>query len=143
KFERIVAETITEEQLNPKIPVDLEIDFADITPKFWRILKQFNPFGPQNMKPIFCTKNLIDYNSQSRLIGKDSSHLRLVLSDEWGKNPKSGVAFYSGDMRNYDMPAILQHLKNGGKINICYHLEDNTFNGHTTLQIVVKDIEIV
>ncbi|MDR1544961.1 MAG: single-stranded-DNA-specific exonuclease RecJ [Prevotellaceae bacterium] len=143
KFERIVAETITEEQLNSQIPVDLEIDFADITPKFWRIIKQFNPFGPQNMKPTFCTRNLIDFNSQSRLIGKDSSHLRLVLSDTYGKNSKLGVAFHSGDMRNYDMSAILQHLKNGGKINICYHLEDNTFNGQTSLQIVVKDIKIV
>ncbi|MDR0829630.1 MAG: single-stranded-DNA-specific exonuclease RecJ [Prevotellaceae bacterium] len=143
RFEKNVEETITEEQLNPQIEVDLNIDFAEITPKFWRILKQFNPFGPENMKPVFCTKNLIDYQNQSKLIGKDSTHLRLVLSDILGKNAKSGVAFCSGDMRNYDMQAILTHLKNGGKVDICYTLEDNTFNGQTNLQIMVKDVLVV
>jgi single-stranded-DNA-specific exonuclease len=142
RFEKYVAETILPEQLNPQINIDCEIDFEAITPKFLRILKQFNPFGPENMKPIFCSRNLTDYENKSRLIGKDSTHLRLVLTGD-GKLFHSGVAFHSGDMRNYNMSEILQHLKNGGKIDICYTLEDNTFNGQTNTQLVVKDIKIV
>ena len=143
RFENYVEQTILPEQLNPQLNIDCEIDFEEITPKFLRILKQFNPFGPENMKPVFCTRNLIDYENKSRLIGKDSTHLRLVLSNISGKNQQSGVAFRSDDMRNYDMNDILQHLKNGGKIDICYTLEENTFNGMTNTQLMVKDIKVV
>jgi len=143
RFENYVEQTILPEQLNPQLNIDCEIDFEEITPKFLRILKQFNPFGPENMKPVFCTRNLIDYENKSRLIGKESTHLRLVLSNISGKNQQSGVAFRSDDMRNYNMNDILQHLKNSGKIDICYTLEENTFNGQTNTQLMVKDIKMV
>jgi len=143
RFEKYVEDTILPEQLNPQISIDCEIDFEEITPKFLRILKQFSPFGPENMKPVFCTRNLIDYENKSRLIGKENTHLRLVLSNISGKNQQSGVAFRSDNMRNYDMQKILQHLKNNGKIDICYTLEENTFNGMTNTQLMVKDIRVV
>jgi single-stranded-DNA-specific exonuclease len=143
RFENYVEKTILPEQLYPQINIDCEIDFEEITPKFLRILKQFSPFGPENMKPIFCTRNLIDFEDKSRLVGKDSTHLRLVLTDSSGKNQQSGVAFHSGDMRDYNMKKILAHLKNNSKIDICYTLEENTFNGQTNTQIMVKDIKMV
>ena len=143
RFENYVENTILPEQLNPQLNIDCEIDFEEITPKFLRILKQFSPFGPENMKPVFCTRNLIDYENKSRLIGKENTHLRLVLSNISGKNQQSGVAFRSDDMRNYDMQKILQHLQSGGKIDICYTLEENTFNGLTNTQLMVKDIKMV
>ena len=143
RFYNYVEKTILQEQLNPQINIDCEIDFEEITPKFLRILKQFSPFGPENMNPVFCTRNLVDYDNRSRLIGKDSTHLRLVLTNSSGKIFQSGVAFHSDDMRNYDMQKILQHLKNGSKIDICYTLEENTFNGQTNTQLMVKDIRVV
>lgn len=143
KFEKYVEKTILPEQLEPHIEVDTVITLADITPKFIRILKQFNPFGPGNTKPVFCSCKLVDFDAKSRLIGKDNTHLKLVLSDIDGNNCINGVAFHSGEMRNYDMANILTHIRAGGRIDICYTVEENTFNGQTDIQLMVKDIRIV
>jgi single-stranded-DNA-specific exonuclease len=143
RFEKYVAETILPEQLYPQINVDCEIEFEEITPKFIRILKQFNPFGPENMKPLFCSRNLIDFEGKSRLIGIDDMHLKLVLTNERKKVLHSGVAFCSGEMRNYNMKNFLNHIKNGGKIDICYTLEENNYNGITSMQLMVRDIRAV
>jgi single-stranded-DNA-specific exonuclease len=143
KFEKYVEQTILPEQLEPQIEIDTVITLADITPKFVRILKRFNPFGPGNMKPVFCSRELIDFEGKSRLIGKDNTHLKLVLSDIDRNNCLNGVAFHSGEMRNYDMANILKHIQSGGKIDICYTIEENTFNGQTDTQLMVKDIRMV
>ena len=142
KFENYVAQTITIEQLTPQIDIDTEIDFAKITPKFIRILKQFAPFGPKNMKPVFYTSNLMDFRNQSRLIGKDNTHARLTLTQN-GYAFFEGVAFCSNSMRDYDMAEVIKHLKENGKIDICYTIEENTFNGKTTNQLIIKDLRML
>ncbi|MDR1652157.1 MAG: single-stranded-DNA-specific exonuclease RecJ [Prevotellaceae bacterium] len=132
-FERYVAENITEEMLSPQIEVDAVIEFKDITPKFFRILKQFAPFGPQNMKPLFVSKKVFDYGT-SRLVGKDQEHLKLELTDSSSENVMNGIAF-----RMYEFNEPLKALN---PLDIAYTLEENTFNGNTSIQLMIRDIKL-
>ena len=93
------------------------------------------------MKPVFCTRRLRDFRSQSRLIGKDNTHAKLVLTQD-NKIFFDGVAFCSGYMRDYNMGKIINHLRSGGYIDICYTMEENSFNGTTTNQLMIRDIKI-
>ena len=133
RFENYVANNIQESQLQPQIDIDSEITFADITPKFLRILKRFAPFGPGNMKPIFCTRHVIDYDNHSKLVGKDQEHLKLELVDNSSETIMNGIAFR---MKDY-----FKHLKALEPLDICFTLEENTFNGNTTTQLMIKDIK--
>ncbi|MDD4198368.1 MAG: single-stranded-DNA-specific exonuclease RecJ [Paludibacter sp.] len=133
RFEQFVSENITEEQTSPQINIDALIDFKDITPKFFNVLKQFGPFGPGNMKPVFATKKVMDYGS-SRLVGKEQEHLRLELVDPSSENVMNGIAF--------GMYEFNDHLKSMKPLDICYTLEENAFNGNTTIQLMIKDIKV-
>ncbi|MBR0334611.1 MAG: single-stranded-DNA-specific exonuclease RecJ [Bacteroidales bacterium] len=131
RFEQYVIDNIQEEQMQPTIDIDAEIRFQDITPKFFRILKQFNPFGPDNNKPIFCTKRVFDYGT-SRRVGRDQEHLKLELVDSHSESIMNGIAF--GMSQHNDK------VKSFNPFDICYHIEENTFNGNTSIQLLVKDI---
>lgn len=134
RFEKYVAEHIEEDQTYPQIDIDAIIEFKDITPKFFRVLKQFGPFGPGNMKPVFESKNVYDFGS-SRLVGKDQEHLKLELTDSSSENVMSGIAF-----RMYEFN---DHLKALNPLDICYTLEENNFNGNTSIQLMIRDIKKV
>ena len=135
RFEKYVQENLTAEDSVPEIEVDLKINFSDITAKFMRILNQFAPFGPGNLAPIFWTDNVYDTGA-SRPVG-GHRHLKLSLAQEGDKelgiSPFSGIAFSKGDL--YD------RIHSGEPFSICYHLEYNTWQGKTTLQLNVKDIK--
>ena len=135
RFEAYVRENLTAEDSVPEIEVDLKINFRDITAKFMRILNQFAPFGPGNLSPIFWTDNVYDTGA-SRPVG-GHRHLKLTLAQEGDKelglSPFSGIAFSKGDL--YD------RIHSGEPFSICYHLEYNTWQGKTTLQLNVKDIK--
>lgn len=133
RFEKYVAETITEEQTSPQIDIDAQIAFKDITPKFFSVLKQFGPFGPGNMKPVFSTSKVMDYGS-SRLVGKDQEHLKMELVDSSSENVMNGIAF--------GMYEFNDHLKSLNPLDICYTLEENTFNGNTNIQLMIRDIKV-
>lgn len=133
RFERYVSENILEEQTYPQIEIDAVLEFKDITPKFFRVLKQFAPFGPGNMKPIFVSKKVMDFGT-SRLVGKDQEHLKLELVDTSSENVMNGIAFR---MHEYN-----DHLKALNPLDICYTLEENVFNGNTSIQLMIKDIKI-
>ena len=133
RFESDVSANIKEDQLQPQIDIDAEIRFADITPKFIRILKRFAPFGPGNMKPVFCTRNVRDYEDHSKLVGRDQEHLKLELVDNSSETIMNGIAVR---MKDY-----IKHLKALEPLDICYTLEDNTFNGNTTTQLMIRDIK--
>ncbi|MEA4983372.1 MAG: single-stranded-DNA-specific exonuclease RecJ [Paludibacter sp.] len=133
RFEKYVAETITEEQTSPQIDIDAQISFRDITPKFFSVLKQFGPFGPGNMKPVFSTSKVMDYGS-SRLVGKEQEHLKMELVDSSSENVMNGIAF---GMYEYN-----DHLKSLHPLDICYTLEENTFNGNTNIQLMIRDIKV-
>lgn len=133
RFEQFVFSNITDEQTSPQVNIDALISFKDITPKFFSVLKQFGPFGPGNMKPIFATKQVMDYGS-SRLVGKDQEHLKLELVDSSSENVMNGIAF---GMYEYN-----DHLKSLKPLDICYTLEENTFNNITNIQLMIKDIQV-
>jgi len=133
RLEKFVSENILEEQTYPQIDIDSILTFNDITPKFYRVLKQFGPFGPGNMKPVFVTRKVIDYGT-SRLVGKEQEHLKLELVDSSSENVMNGIAFR--------MFAFNDHLKALNPLDICYTLEENTFNGNTNTQLMIRDIKI-
>jgi single-stranded-DNA-specific exonuclease len=134
RFEQFVAENILEEQTYPQIEIDAVLEFKDITPKFFRVLKQFGPFGPDNMKPVFVSKKVFDYGT-SRLVGKEQEHLKLELVDSSSENVMNGIAFRMFEYNDY--------LKALNPLDICYTIEENSFNGNTSIQLMIRDIKIV
>ncbi len=133
RFERFVSEKILLDQTYPQIDIDAVLQFKDITPKFYRVLKQFGPFGPGNMKPVFVSKRVMDYGT-SRLVGKEQEHLKLELVDKSSENVMNGIAFR--------MHSFNTHLKALNPLDICYSIEENTFNGNTNIQLLIRDIKI-
>ncbi len=133
RFEEFVASAITEDQLVPTVDIDWMIDFPDITPKFVRILKQFQPFGPDNMSPVFLTRRVVDTGS-SKMVGKCGEHLKLEIHQE--NNPDivfPAIGFQLGE--HY------QSIRSGDPFDICYTIEENTFRGKTVIQLQIKDIK--
>ncbi len=136
KFNEVVSSTITDEQLIPEIEIDGEIEFRDIfenqngrIPKFYRILKQFSPFGPDNMRPVFVSRLCKD-TGYSKVL-KDE-HLKLsIVQEDYPEIILNGIAFGMGK---------LYPLIKDGKFDIVYTLEENVWNNQTTLQMMVKDI---
>jgi len=119
--------------LVPEIEIDAELFISDINFKFYKILMQFAPFGPGNMSPVFQTKNVID-TGFAKLVGKkDNKHLKfsVVHPDRTG-NPVPAIAFNQG--------RHLEEMEKGTPFEICYHIDENTWLGSTTLQLRVLDI---
>jgi single-stranded-DNA-specific exonuclease len=133
EFERLASEKLTDEMLIPEIEIDDEINFSDITPKFLRVLKQFAPFGPGNMSPVFLTRNVYD-TGYSRPIGEN--HIKLnVTQPEFRGAGFDAIAFGFG---NYFSRIHDEKLS----VHICYHVEENEWNGRITIQLNVKDMII-
>lgn len=130
-FEKTVAELLTESSLSPQIDIDLPISLSDITPKLYRLLKQMGPFGPGNMQPVFLSKNVSAGNSCKLLKEK---HLKLLLKTE------TGQLF---EAIGFGMPEHYERIAAGEPFNICYSVDENTFNGITTLQLLIKDIKFI
>lgn len=128
RFEQVVASTIKPEQKIPVVEIDLEINPVDITPKFYRVMKQFAPFGPGNMTPVFLTRGLFDDGS-ARIVG--TNHLKLRLGKA-GQPYFDAIAFNKGE--------LLPSFSMGLSADVCYAIEENHWNGKTTLQWSIKDI---
>ena len=130
RFEQFVAENIQPDQRSPQVDIDAMLDFKDITPRFYKTLRQFNPFGPENNKPIFCTKGVFD-SGYSKLVGKNNEHLKLDVRDGSSDTIINGIAFRQC--------AFYEPLRQNKPLAICYTLEDNKFNA---LQLMVRDIKL-
>lgn len=128
RFEEVVASTIDERLLIPEIEINSVLEPEDITPKFYNILRQFGPFGPGNMKPLFVTRGVSD-SGWSKVVGTD--HLKFYLK----KNGASlqGVGFGMG--------AHLERIRSPEPFDICYSLEENEWNGRRRIEMLVKDIK--
>ncbi|HAG15854.1 MAG TPA: single-stranded-DNA-specific exonuclease RecJ [Bacteroidales bacterium] len=142
-FETYVQNNITEASLVPQITIDLEIGLSDLNQKFYRILKQFAPFGPYNMLPVFQTNELID-TSKSRIVGE--KHIKLeVIQKNASSYPFSGIAFQQSDkfhLIKSDSKYYTQKAsENQAVFNLCYTLEENEWNNVKSLQLNVKDIK--
>ncbi len=132
RFEEVVKETITEELLFPQIYVDMQIDLRDLNPKFLRILKQFEPYGPENMKPVFLATGLVD-NGYGRKVGGDESHLKLNIINGTDTNTYNAIGFGLGN--KYDL------IHNGKVFSAVFTVEENIWNGISSLQLNIKDIK--
>jgi single-stranded-DNA-specific exonuclease len=134
RFEQVVSEHISTEQLTPQVEIDAELNFIDINDKFYRVLKQFAPFGPGNMNPVFFAENVTD-NGTGRPVGTEGEHLKLSLIQE--TDPFRNInAIAFGQGRKHDK------INQGKAFDIAYTLVENSFRGQTTLQLNVKDIKI-
>jgi len=129
RFESIVSETIEPEMLTPEVEISTLLSLKEITPKFWRILKQFAPFGPGNRSPVFASKNVQDIGYSKLLKG---NHLRLSVK-QGDSSPIYGVAFGRGD--------AFEKVRTRKPFHICYKLEENNWEGRQSIQLMVKDLK--
>ena len=131
RFESVVKNTIDKKLLTPEITIDAELDLNEITPKFFRVLKQFAPFGPGNMTPVFMTQNLTD-TGWSKQVGEDNRHLRIVVKQGTSQTC-SGIGFDLGEQ--YDL------IKNKAPFKAVYSLDENEWNGQTSIQLRLRDLK--
>ena len=130
RFEAYVAAHIQPNQLQPTLDIEAELQLGDITKSFYNVLRHLEPFGPGNPRPLFVSRRLINHRD-TRAVGKEREHLRLDVTDR--KNAITGIAFGRADMAEY--------MQNGNAVDICYELNENTFNHYTTIQMMVQDIK--
>lgn len=130
KFEEVVKNSISEELREPELKIDSEIFLSDISPKFYRIIQQMAPFGPHNMQPVFSASGLRD-NGFSKAVGSDLNHLKLSIVE--GSNPKTYIGIAFGMGKNLDL--IRKPFK------AAFTLDENIWNGMTSIQLKVKDIK--
>ena len=131
RFEEYVTAHILPEQTSATIDIDAQLDFRDITPKFFFDLKKFNPFGPENPKPVFSTLNVYDYGT-SKVVGRDQEHIKLELVDNKSNNVMNGIAFGQSSQARY--------IKTKQSFNICYTIEENTHK-RGDIQLQIEDIK--
>ena len=129
-FEKVVSESIDEDQLTPKINIDMVIDINDADDKLYRIINQFAPFGPKNLPPIFVSKGVID-NGYGKQVGEDKTHLRI--NAKRNKGTISGIGFGMGD--------YFEIIKDDQSFDVCYSIDENEWNGKKSLQLRVRDIK--
>ncbi len=130
KFEQVVSSTITEAMLTPVIDIDMPIDFDSISSKFLNILKQMSPFGPENPKPLFVARDVYVFNSLSSF--KDR-HVRFLAKQSNNENVFQVIGF--------DMAEHYERLAAGDIFRMAFTIEENTFNGYTSIQLRIKDIK--
>ena len=130
RFERVVRSRIKDEQMIPEIDIDAALQLKDITPGLHNIIRQFEPFGPQNMHPVFMSNELFN-NGKSRIVG--DNHLKLGIKDLQRFNA-DGIAFQKG--------SFFADIASGKPFDLCYTIEENNFNNSTTIQLNVKEIKL-
>ncbi|MDP4222167.1 MAG: single-stranded-DNA-specific exonuclease RecJ [Bacteroidota bacterium] len=134
RFEQYVNSTITEDQLTPRVFVDSELEFSEVSEEFFNFLNRFQPFGPENMSPVFVSRDVFD-SGTGRMVGSSGEHLRLDLTHvSSGQKIFPAIAFGQADHFDY--------IKGGNPIDICYSVEMNEFRGNRNLQLNIKDIKI-
>ena len=136
RFENAVASKIKNIELSPIVNVDCYLDFNQITPKFFRLLKQFQPFGPGNQSPVFLTENVYD-NGNGRKVGSaesgDMKHLKLeLIQEDEPYHHISAIAF--------NLSEHFDHMQAGNPVDICYSIAENYYRGIANIQLRVKDI---
>lgn len=131
RFEEYVSNNILPEQTKAVIDVNAEIDFKDISHKFFNDLKRFYPFGPENIKPIFCTHKVYDYGT-SKVVGRDQEHIKLELVDNKSNNVMNGIAFGQSSQ--------VRFIKTKRSFDICYTIEENSHK-RGEVQLQIEDIK--
>jgi single-stranded-DNA-specific exonuclease len=133
RFEKHVYKTITEDQLMPRVFIDTELSFLEIKEDFFKTMSLFQPFGPENMSPVFVSRNVFDTGS-GRMVGSSGEHLKLDLCQEsTGQKSFPAIAFNQANHFEY--------IRGGNPFDICYSLEMNEFRGNRNLQLNIRDIK--
>ena len=132
KFEQVVKNTMPEELKTPQLSINSEIELSDISPKIFRILKQFAPFGPLNMHPVFMSSGLRD-NGYGKQVGADKNHLKLNILAGTDQKTYNAIGFGLGDK--------LQLIGNGKSFKAAFTIDENHWNGTTSLQLMLKDLQ--
>jgi single-stranded-DNA-specific exonuclease len=130
-FEAVVKQTIHPDSLQPEITIDCELDFSSINSKTIRLLKQFEPFGPQNMTPVFVTRQVVD-SGYAKTLGNDNEHLRLFVKQQEAQ----GIAAIG-----FGLGKKIDLVKDKKPFDMVYCIDENEFNGTVSLQLRVKDIQ--
>ena len=130
RFEEFVSQNILPEQTAPVIEIDAEIGFHQITRKFFNDLRKFAPHGPENPKPLFCTRNVCDYGT-SKVVGRRQEHIKLELVDDLSNKVFNGIAFGQSQQAKY--------IKSKQSFDICYTLEENAYK-HGEVQLQIESI---
>lgn len=128
RFEEVVSQSIPPELLIPEIEIDAELNLSDIKQSFYNIIQQFEPFGPTNLRPVFISKNVYDYQGNSRIVKEQ--HIKFVV------HQKGGVIIDGIGFGMADKIEIIQK----GAFDMVYTIDENEFNGVTKLQVKVLDI---
>ena len=131
RFQQYVSEHILPEQTEALLEVEAEIDFKDITKKLHNDLRKFAPHGPENPKPLFCTRNVFDYGT-SKVVGKQQEHIKLELVDSRSSNVMNGIAF--------GQSAAARYIKSKRSFDIVYTIEDNIYK-RGEVQLQIEDIQ--
>ncbi len=133
RFTEYVEEHIHDTQVTPSIDVDCEITFDQINNEFLRCLRFFNPFGPENPKPVFVTRNVRDFGT-SKLVGRNEEHIKLELVDNHSKRVMNAIAF--------GMAEHFEKIKAGAQFDICYTIEETRHRNNSSIQLQVKGIHV-
>lgn len=131
RFEKYVSENIDPEQTKPALDIDAEVSFKDITPKFFSDLKRMRPFGPDNTKPRFCSRQVYDYGT-SKVVGREQEHIKLELVDGFSNKVMNGIAFGQSSEARY--------IKSRHSFDIVYTIEENTHK-RGEIQLQIEDIQ--
>ena len=131
EFEKVSSKNISEKQKIKTLIYDLEISLSDLNFKFFKIIEQMEPFGPNNLKPIFCSRNCVT-TSQTRTVGNDNKHLQLFIKSK--NKIYKGIAFGRGD--------LLNKINESKGFDILYSVEKNTWNGNIELQLIIMDLKL-
>ncbi len=135
RFEEYVSQNILPSQRQPQLEIDSVISFSEITPQFIQHIRRFNPFGPGNQKPVFCTRRVRDFGT-SKLVGKQGEHIKLELVDDTSGKVYNGIAF--------NMAGVFDHIHAGRPFDICYTIEDNKHPSRQgEIQLLIKELRMV
>ena len=132
RIEKAISGTIIPAMQTPVVDIDAVLNFSQITPKFLRILKQFQPFGPGNSAPVFLTENVYD-NGMGRKVGAEGGHLKLELIQE--SHPYHHISAIA-----FNMADFFEHIKAGNPVDVCYSIVENYYRGTANTQLRVKDL---
>lgn len=134
RFEEYVSANILPSQLHPQFEIDAYLTFSEITPEFVSTLRRFNPYGPGNQKPVFCTRGVMDFGT-SKLVGRQLEHIKLELVDDTSGKVFNGIAFNKAE--------LFAKIHAGKRFDICYTIEDNKHQAsQNAIQLQIKEIRI-
>ena len=132
RIDAFVEKHVNDNMLTPVVQVDARLDFSQITPKFFRILKQFQPFGPGNHNPVFMTENVYDAGTE-RMVGAGGMHLKLDLVQETQYfHPIPAIAF--------NMSQFYDYIREGNPFDVCYTIVENYYRGNSSIQLRIRDL---